>query len=286
VTTVIQTLLNSAEATVRYKVRTALLDSDPISVAMLSLREEIRTSPRVQNQLAGRDMRHPYKKWRGAHWILPSLADLAYPAGDMALLPLFEEDYNWLFNKQRQVIQGRVRSCASQEGNALYAACALGLADERSGLVWYARISGDPRARASVERAAEVFLQRRLYKGRHSGAVIEAEFTQLHYPCYWHYDILFGLKVLGEAGLLDDPRCADALDLLETKRLPDGGWPAEKAFYRVSEHVITGSSAVGWGPTGHTRMNEWITLDALAILKLAGRAWAYKRLPLGEDLKK
>ena len=25
------------------------------------------------------------------------------------------------------------------------------------------------------------------------------------------------------------PRCADALDLLESKRLPDGGWPAEVA---------------------------------------------------------
>ena len=28
------------------------------------------------------------------------------------------------------------------------------------------------------------------------------------------------------------PRCADALDLLESKRLPDGGWPAEARYYK------------------------------------------------------
>lgn len=38
------------------------------------------------------------------------------------------------------------------------------------------------------------------------------------FPCYWHYDVLFGLTVLDEAGFLADPRCRSALDLLESKR--------------------------------------------------------------------
>ena len=35
-------------------------------------------------------------------------------------------------------------------------------------------------------------------------------------------------RTLRVVGLVDDPRCSDALDLLEQKELPGGGWPAEK----------------------------------------------------------
>jgi hypothetical protein len=31
--------------------------------------------------------------------------------------------------------------------------------------------------------------------------------VKLHYPCYWRYDILFGLKVMAEAGFIRDGRC-------------------------------------------------------------------------------
>ncbi len=51
------------------------------------------------------------------------------------------------------------------------------------------------------------------------------DFLKLRYPCYWHYDILVGLKVMAEAGFLKDPRCREALDILVSKRLPDGGFP-------------------------------------------------------------
>ena len=75
------------------------------------------------------------------------------------------------------------------------------------------------------------------------------DFLQLHYPCYWHYDILFGLKVMAEAGFLQDPRCREALDILESKRLPDRGFPAEKKCYYVTPQVENGRSVVDWGGT-------------------------------------
>src|SRR5262249_42774695 len=75
------------------------------------------------------------------------------------------------------------------------------------GLATYAQHSGDPRAAKAVEHAAEVFLERRLFKRRSDDAVIHPHFVKLHYPCYWHYDILFGLHVLAEAGLIGDERC-------------------------------------------------------------------------------
>ena len=90
---------------------------------------------------------------------------------------------------------------------------------------------GDARARSAAERAAEVFLTRQLFKRRSNGQVMNHHFIRLHYPLYWHYDILFGLKVLAEAGMIGDPRCQPALDLLESKRLPDGGFPAEESYY-------------------------------------------------------
>jgi hypothetical protein len=77
-------------------------------------------------------------------------------------------------------------------------------------------------------------------------------------------------------GLIADPRCAEALDLLERKELPGGGWAAEGRFYKVSPKLDTSSgwgsvSLVDWGGSGKTRMNEWVTSDALYVLRAAGR---------------
>jgi hypothetical protein len=94
---------------------------------------------------------------------------------------------------------------------------------------------------------------------------------ELHYPPYWHYDFLAGLKAIVEQGLIDDPRCADALDLLEQKELPGGGWPAERRFYHVSTNVELHADCVDWGPTSKHRINEWVTTDALYVLRATGR---------------
>jgi hypothetical protein len=212
-----------------------------------------------------------------------------------------------------EYIQGQVRLHGSIEGNAVYALLSLGLADERvetlvrrlldsrwpdggwncdrhatgttssfvetliplRALALHARLSGNIESRAAVEQAAEIFLKRHLYRRVRDGRVMAGDFVRLHFPCYYHYDILFGLKVMTEAGFATDPRCADALDLLETKRLPDGGFPAETRYYRVrSEHLTTGCSLVDWGGCSTRHMNEWVTVDALSVLTAAGRLTA------------
>ena len=76
---------------------------------------------------------------------------------------------------------------------------------------------------------------------------------------------------MAEAGFILDPRCRSALDLLESKRLPDGGWPAEERFYQTSANARSGSDLVAWGPVSRKRMNEWVTADALIVLRAAGR---------------
>ena len=214
--------------------------------------------------------------------------------------------------RQRGVpmMRGRYRRCASQQGNALYSMATLGIADERAGslaerlLHWqwpdggwncdrdpaadtssfmetllpmlglaaYARTDKVAAASKAVNEASEVFLRRRLFKRVSDGKIIHADFVALHYPLYWHYDFLHGLKAMAQIGRISDPRCADALDLLERKRLPDGGWPAEKRYYKVSpKAMVANADYVDWGGASAKRMNEWITVDALAVLRAAGR---------------
>ena len=207
------------------------------------------------------------------------------------------------------VIQGRPRRCASQEGNALWSTLTLGIADARADtlaanlLRWqwpdggwncdrkteavnssfmeslaplralslYGRISHNAKSAAAAERATEIFLKRRLFKRLADGSVIKEEFTKLHYPCFWQYDVLSGLKVMAEIGMIHDSRCADALDLLESKRLPDGGFPAERKHYRATDEPIHGGTMVDWGGTSRKRSNDFVTIDALYVLRAAGR---------------
>ncbi len=210
--------------------------------------------------------------------------------------------------KHTLLIAGRTRRCASQEGNAVWSSLRLGLADGRTdelvsrllGWQWpdggwncdkrpevevssfmesliplralalYAKVSGDGRAGQAAERATEVFLKRRLYRRQADGSVMDPHFILLSYPSYWHYNILFGLKVMAEAGFIGDPRCKDALDLLASKRLPDGGFPAEETYTRATRPTLSGYSLVSYGRTSKQRMNPFVTADALFVLRAAG----------------
>ena len=206
-------------------------------------------------------------------------------------------------------VKGLPRMHASIDANAIWAAERLGLADERlPGLVervldhqwpdggWncdrdasgrsssftesliplramalWGRNHRDRRATAAAGRAAEFFLARRLLWRRSDGRLVHRFFDLLHFPCYWHYDFLFGLQVMAEAGHVRDPRCSDALDLLESKRLPDGGWPAEARYYRTGGRVASGLSPVDWGGVSSRRANPYVTARAREVLKAAGR---------------
>ena len=141
------------------------------------------------------------------------------------------------------------------------------------GLAAYARYHKSVTLVKAVERASEIFLRRRLFKRASDGRVIHPEFVTLHYPLYWHYDYLGGLKAMSRIGRIRDPRTADALDLLEQRQLPDGGWPAEARHYKVvrPETLETNADYVNWGGANSGRKNDWVTADALAVLRSAGR---------------
>ncbi len=207
-------------------------------------------------------------------------------------------------------INGRVRRCASQESNCVYSTLTLGIADERTdelvrrliewqwpdggwncdkkpeavnssyhesiiplrSLALYAKLRGSDEARAATERASELFLKRKLFRRQSDGSVIKPSFVELFYPPYWHYGVLIGLKVMAEAGFIHDERCWDALDLLESKRLPDDGFPAERRYYKpTAQKRVAGQDLVNWGGVSKRKANEWVTADALYVLGVAGR---------------
>ena len=206
-------------------------------------------------------------------------------------------------------INGRMRRCASQESNLVFSSLKLGLADSRTdelanrlikwqwpdggwncdkrpevnissfmesliplrALALYAKKSGDPHARNASEQAAGIFLKRKLFMRQSDENIMDRHFVQLHYPCYWHYDILFALKVMAETGFIDDPRCQPALDLLESRRLADGGFPADETYYQLRRPAISNYSPVNWGGVSKKRSNPFVTVEALAVLRAAGR---------------
>ncbi len=45
----------------------------------------------------------------------------------------------------------------------------------------------------------------------------------------------------------------------------------EKAFYEVSSTIEHGADFVDWGGTGKKKVNDWVTADALYVLKKSGR---------------
>lgn len=172
---------------------------------------------------------------------------------------------------------GRPRRHASIEGNALYAFVRLGFGDHPTtgrlaaallqwqwpdggwncdrdraahrssfhesvtpaiGLAGYAQRTGDERARAAAGRTAELLLQHRLFRAHGSGEPIHPSWTKPHYPPYWHYDVLQGLRLLQAVDRLDDGRAEDALDLLERSRRRDGSVTGPQWASRTQPAVL------------------------------------------------
>jgi len=222
-------------------------------------------------------------------------------------------------------VNGLYRRCASQEGNALAVCSRLGLAEDKRvvqlaeslvewqwpdggwncdrrheadhssfyeslatlwGLVEYQTATNDENYSKTINKAADFFLQHHLFRSDKTGETVNPEWLKLHYPVYYHYDILQALMILWRSGRLDDSRTKDALDIVEAKRGPDSLWRAEGYYWHLAgEKGVTGSiwspndkqwkkrvvshaDVVDWGRWGPNRM---ITLSALRILNAAGR---------------
>jgi hypothetical protein len=143
------------------------------------------------------------------------------------------------------------------------------------GLFHWARARNDPRAAKAAKRAAEFLLARRLLWRKRDGVLIEPDWggpvDRIHYPIRF-YDVLGALVVMAEMGLVRDPRCADALDLLERKRLPDGRFPVEWTNVKLANRIVSRGIFADFGPLSKRKGNPLVTVDALWVLQEAGRS--------------
>ena len=287
------------EPFVRYKIRLNVSARPPSEREIRILRDEIRESVLVRTLLAeldaaGRIPLPPIHRWRGTHWVLYMLADLGSAPRDQSLWALRDQVCEWLFASDRPE-----PVCGAIEGNALYYLLFLELDNGRAdalaqrlagslpkafgrspaafgqaltalrGLALHARLRADKASGEAADRLAEHLLAHRLYQ-KPDGQPLSADSASLHYPCYEHCDFLFALKVMVEAGHLADARCREALDLLKSKQLADGAFPAERKHYRVGRVGKGDDSLVDWGRPNRSRPNLHVTCDALGVLHAAG----------------
>lgn len=101
------------------------------------------------------------------------------------------------------------------------------------GLIEWQHATGDRKTRHAIDCATELFLRHRLFRSERTGEVIDPTWLKPHYPLYYHYDILQALVILARAGKARDPRCAEALDIIEDKRSAEGCWHTEGVYWRL-----------------------------------------------------
>jgi hypothetical protein len=137
----------------------------------------------------------------------------------------------------------------------------------------------------SAERAAALLLERSLLWRRSDGSLIRPDWGGptdiIHFPIQF-YDVLFALQVMAETGHLGDPRCASALAMLVTKRLPDGGFPREDRTATRRSQVASRGTWAEWGPAGVRTSNPFVSAAALGVLRIAALTGAGALTPRGE----
>jgi len=112
-------------------------------------------------------------------------------------------------------------------------------------------------------RGQEYLLERRLFRRRSTGEVIErdrksgATWTRFAFPTWCHYDVLRALDYLRSAGVAPDERVAEAIELVKSKRDDDGRWPLETRYPGVMPVQID---------DGEGQPSRWNTLRALRVL--------------------
>ena len=119
-------------------------------------------------------------------------------------------------------------------------------------------ISPDSEIAAARKRGEEYLLERRLFRSRSTGEVINPVWTRFSFPPQWHYDVLRGLDYFRATGGAPDERCAEAIELVHHRRRSDGRWPLQHT-HRARTHFEM--------EEGDGKPSRWNTLRALRVLR-------------------
>jgi hypothetical protein len=126
------------------------------------------------------------------------------------------------------------------------------------GLLAYERATGgSAELVAARRRGQEYLLERKLLRRKATGEIVNPTWLQFSFPLRWHYDVLRALEYFRSSGDAPDPRMGEAIDLLLSKRQPDGTWPLENTHPGRIHFPLE---------DGDGRPSRWNTLRALRVL--------------------
>ena len=126
------------------------------------------------------------------------------------------------------------------------------------GLLDYERATDAPERIAPVRRRGERYLlDRVLMRRKSTGDIVDAHYLQFSFPTQWHYDVLRALDHFRLAGGTPDPLLSEAIDLVRSKRQPDGTWLLENTHRGAAHFVMEG---------GDGTPSRWNTLRAMRVL--------------------
>jgi hypothetical protein len=127
------------------------------------------------------------------------------------------------------------------------------------GLLAHERATGGTAASLAARRHGEEYLlERALFRRRSTGEVVDPAWLQFSFPPRWHYDVLRALDYFRDAGDRPDRRIDEAVELVRTKRQPDGTWLLENTHPGAVHFALE---------DGDGTPSRWNTLRALRMLR-------------------
>ena len=118
-------------------------------------------------------------------------------------------------------------------------------------------IGGSDRVGEARRRGEEYMLERRLFRRKSTGDVIDSSWLQFSFPTWYFYDILRGLEYVSDAEVKPDERVAEAIGIVEGNRDPDGRWPLQNVHDGEAHFQMD---------DGEGQPSRWNTLRALRVL--------------------
>jgi hypothetical protein len=120
------------------------------------------------------------------------------------------------------------------------------------------RVDDDAEVHRARESGEAYLLERGLFRRKSTGDVVDAGYLEFAFPYYWRYDVLRALDYFRRAGADRDPRMAEAVDVVRSKRRDDGRWDLDRIHPgQVHFHL---EPDVG-------EPSRWNTLRALRVLR-------------------
>jgi hypothetical protein len=127
------------------------------------------------------------------------------------------------------------------------------------GLSAHERTTGGSAASIAARRRGEEYLlERKLFRRKSTGEVVDPAWLQYSYPTRWHYDLLRALEYFRETGDPPDPRIDEGVALLRSRQQPDGTWLLENTHPGAVHFTMD---------AGDGLPSRWNTLRALRVLR-------------------